>query len=108
MGEALCEDASKAELGPMVGPADVKQPAVPGGFHVEARNSGRRNDDQRFKVFVESPGVRGRNEKLHVRNGSVAGLIFTAANDGIGAELARLALGGGLEFGGRKQDGNNE
>ena len=108
MREALCEDAFKAELGPMVGPADAKQPAVPGGFHVQAGNGGRGNDDQRIKVLIESPGVSGGNEKLHVRRRRIARLIFPAPNDGVGAKFARLAVGGRLEFGGRQQDGNNE
>ena len=107
-GETLRKDAFKAELGSMVGPADAEEPAVPGGFHVHSRNCRSRNDDQRFKILIESPGVSGRNEELDMRRRGIARLIFTAANDGMGSEFTRLAVGGRLEFGGRQQDRNNE
>jgi len=107
-GETLREDAFKAELSSMVGPADAEEPAVPGGFHVHSRNCRGRKDDQWFKILIESPGVSGRNEELDMRRRGIARLIFTAANDGMGSEFTRLAVGGRLEFGGRQQDRNNE
>src|SRR5258706_13618605 len=107
-GEALRENTVIGKFRFVISTANLEQPAAWGGLNPHASNFHDRDDYQRVKVSVERPDVFGGNEEPDGGYGRVAGLIVSAAYNGLCSEFARFAVGARFGFGGRQQDGDHK
>src|SRR5208283_1947475 len=106
--EPFGEEAGVGELGLLVGPADMQQPVVDGGFDEDGLDVASGDDGECAEILGERPDVLRREEKLRCCGRSIALLIFAAANNGLRAQFACLKVGGGFGFSGRQENGGDK